>query len=287
MLIATGRKGNTSTLCEILNKALGKLHDWCIDNTMKVNADKSFAMHFSKSKKDNPKEDIYIDNNKIKWTDDVRYLGVQLDKHLNWKKQIEITTRKAKAALFMSRKAIGINWGLKPSLIKYIYESIICPRIKTGIIVWWPATESSFAKKLFDKIYRLALQLITGCPKSTPTIALTQITGILPIQLYLSSSSCRYKTFSSRRLLPPGVSIAGKPAVIQFFTYKLLMMQPSSKDAEKKIYFLLPHNRINMVLLTRHVVLLGLDADTRNCDLVRFLSGHNRFEVRELTMLYD
>ena len=75
----------------------------------------------------------------------IKYLGIVLDKHLNWKKHISIISKKIS-------RAIGIMYRLRPyistSLLKTIYYSLIYSHLIYAIHVWGSANNT-----LLDSIF--------------------------------------------------------------------------------------------------------------------------------------
>ena len=77
------------------------------------------------------------------------------------------------------------TWGLTPQIAAWLYKQVIVPRITYGSIIWWHrANLKTFAQRL-DKIHRLALLMITGAMRSTPTMGLSAALEILPINMII------------------------------------------------------------------------------------------------------
>jgi Reverse transcriptase (RNA-dependent DNA polymerase) len=60
----------------------------CKDWKIKINASKTQAIHFSRCTKSVPQTEITLNGDGILWSDEVKYLGVLLDKRINFFKKI-------------------------------------------------------------------------------------------------------------------------------------------------------------------------------------------------------
>ena len=48
---------------------------------------------------------------------------------MNWKEHLVYKTRKAQNAMWACRRACGVKWGLGPSLVHWLYITIIRPSV--------------------------------------------------------------------------------------------------------------------------------------------------------------
>ena len=67
------------------------------------------------------------------------YLGVVLEKNLNWNKHIQDIQQKVsktKKFLAMIKPAIKHFWGLNPKRVQWIWKQIILPCLTYGCHVW-------------------------------------------------------------------------------------------------------------------------------------------------------
>lgn len=64
-----------------------------------------------------------------------------------------------------------------------------------GSFVWWPKTGQRQVQKTLSKVQRLALTAVTGCRRSTPSIALEMLLDMPPLHIYIqeeaAKASCR------------------------------------------------------------------------------------------------
>ena len=128
---------------------------------------------------------------------EARYLGVIFDQKLKFHSHLEHTTKKGtKFALALSSIA-RITWGAPFKYVRRLYTAVIRPRIQYGAAIWHrpedarnsPATSQT--NKLIS-VQRLAMKTITGCFKTTSTVALQYETDLLPIELELRKQITKY-----------------------------------------------------------------------------------------------
>ena len=80
-----------------------------------------------------------MNGSKLKLSKEARLLGVTLDSKLTWKPHIIPITRKATTALLQCRQIVGKTWGIKPSMMKWIYTAydtskhVVC----MCVLGWW------------------------------------------------------------------------------------------------------------------------------------------------------
>jgi hypothetical protein len=72
----------------------------------------------------------------LRMTDQVKYLGVILDKKLDWKAHLENRMRKACTAYWQCRRAVGKTWGLSPKVVAWLYTSVVRPILLYASLVW-------------------------------------------------------------------------------------------------------------------------------------------------------
>ena len=110
----------------------------------------------------NNKINIQICNNQIPQSDQVKYLGILINKHLKWKPYIdELTTSIS--------KSVGILYHFPKYLsnnnLKKIYHSLVKSRLQYGILLWGNANQSTLHN--LNKVNNRALRYVTQLPYRT------------------------------------------------------------------------------------------------------------------------
>ena len=138
------------TVDEVLNKELKNVADWLKVNKLSLNVDKTKAMLFHVPQKRVSIPSIRIDNFEISFVNEFNFLGIILDKGINWKSHLDHITRKLS-------KAIGVLNRLKRFLpqkaLLLIHNALVLPHINYGILLWgWKAER---LVKLQKKLVRI------------------------------------------------------------------------------------------------------------------------------------
>ena len=123
-----------------VNVEIEKVYQWLESDKLTLNISKSKFMIVSNKK--HVKEDfcVTINNTQLLKCDQYKYLGVVIDKNLNWKQHVEyISTKISKACGILSKLRHCLN---SPVLID-IYNALINSYVRYGIIVWGNASEST------------------------------------------------------------------------------------------------------------------------------------------------
>jgi ribonuclease HI len=183
---------NAEAACDKMNKIMKTVESWCTRNQLHVNPSKTTMVRFTRCKsaaKIKMKE-VKLFNEQIELKDSFKYLGVHLDAKMKMNLHVDECVAKGLRSLWAARSMVSRTWGLTPQTTSWLYKQVIIPRITYGSIVWWHRAKlKTYAKKL-DKIHRLALLMITGATKSTPTLGMSAALDMLPLDI-LSETRAR------------------------------------------------------------------------------------------------
>lgn len=172
------------TISNRLQAALNMTLKWCRREGLNVNPSKINIVPFTRRKK-NTLTQPSLDGVQVRFSDEVKHLGVTLDKKLNWNSHLEKVITKGTNTLWVCSKALGKTWGLRPNMVLWIYSAIVRPKITYASLIWWPKTNEVTTQKKLGKLQRLACISITGAMKSTPSAALDALLNILPLHQFV------------------------------------------------------------------------------------------------------
>ena len=158
---------NATKVQEVLNEELATLSSWIAINGLKMNIKKTQVMILSRKSRENEAESlqISIDNEVIANCDEVKYLGVFVDKQLRWRSHIEKVRKKCISALAVLYKIKGSL----PSKLRYIlYQSLVQPHLDYCAVVWAECCKDDVSK--LEKVQKRGMRLILDerwdCPSS-------------------------------------------------------------------------------------------------------------------------
>ena len=122
-----------------------------------------------------------MNGTKLELSNEARLLGVTLDSKLTWKPHITRITRKATTALMQCRQIVSKTWGIKPSMMKWIYTAMIRPIMSYACVSWAGGLNKKYLVRKLTKVQRLACLMISSAFPGTPTGALEILLNITPI----------------------------------------------------------------------------------------------------------
>ena len=112
-----------------VNQELRKLSQWLNINRLALNVGKTNFVIFRANKKIYHNVTLIMNRKAIEQKDHVKYLGVLMDEHLNWKKQIANVTKKISRGIGILAK---LRCYLDPKLLKNIYYCIVYSHLSYG-----------------------------------------------------------------------------------------------------------------------------------------------------------
>lgn len=174
----------TQRLQNSLNKIQTWLHKWRI----KVNEDKSTHITFTTRKETCPP--VLLNNQAIPQKEEVKYLGMHLDRRLTWHKHI-----------FTKRKQLGIKFtnmywliGRKSQLNLenklLLYKSILKPVWTYGIQLWGVASNSNI--EILQRFQSKVLRCIVNAPWFVPNYVIQRDLNMSSVKEEIQKHSVKY-----------------------------------------------------------------------------------------------
>ena len=124
-LVTPGKKSHTIT------KEIDHLNNWCKQNNLKLNVDKTKELIVSKK---NCNLSI-IPKIGLERVEVLRVLGIFIDKHLNFTFHVDYIVSKASQSLYAIKKLQ--NHGLKGKELEVVYRSLVLSKISYASQAWW------------------------------------------------------------------------------------------------------------------------------------------------------
>lgn len=183
----------SNTLIRRLQNALNKISDYLTKWKIKINTQKTQAIifPFNRSYRRTPTIDMQFQNNNIEITNEVKYLGVTLDKKLNFKSHIENTkmkTIKCMYSLYPMLKSTRLSIKNK----NILYKTVIRPIITYAAPIWCEAPKRFI--KILQIVQNRCLKLIHGKPRLFRTARLHEETEYPMINELIHTLTTKFKT---------------------------------------------------------------------------------------------
>lgn len=190
------------TLCDITQRALNIIENWCKKVGLSVNPNKTELIIFTKKRNLTDFRSPKIFGQMIKPSESVKYLGVTFTPKLNWNTHIEHRINKCLRTFWCCRRAIGRNWGLSPQNILWLLTAIVRPMLSYGAFIWWEGTLTATNQKKLNHLQRVICLAITGAAKSSPTLALETILHLPPLESFIQAEA-RMTAFRMKAYIKP------------------------------------------------------------------------------------
>jgi len=123
-----------------INTELANLADWLALNKLSLNVSKTNYIVFSGQHIEPSKLVISLNGNTITRVNCTKFLGVEIDDQLSWKKHTASIEKKLSSALFLIRK---IRYKINCVTAQKLYDSLILPHISYCILIWGNSYKST------------------------------------------------------------------------------------------------------------------------------------------------
>lgn len=232
----SGKNKFTNEMCDKMNRVAMKiLEDWCNETGLRVSPEKSCVIRFTKSYKNNQSLNIKLFGKIISTVNETKYLGIILDNKLSWNKHIDYAINKGRKTLWAARNLVSKKWGLNPTRMLWIYKQIVLPKITFGCILWWHRTLIKNVSVKLESLQRMALMLMTGAMKTTPTLALEAALNILPLRIQITKTAFQsFVRLKTNQMWINDFNLGGHKSIEKLIQIDVNFLDLSSKEIETK-----------------------------------------------------
>ena len=118
-----------------INAELNNIHIWLCANKLSLNVEKSnfVIFHAPQKKLECQNFMLAINNKQLKREFCIRYLGILIDSHLNWKHHVECIVKKIRRSIGILSK---LRYYVGLDILLSLYYALIYPFLTYGIIIW-------------------------------------------------------------------------------------------------------------------------------------------------------
>ena len=147
---------NVSTLQQNINDELVNVSNWFKVNKLSINFNKTEFMVVT-TKQNKLELKVSIDNNPIKQSHHIKYLGVLIDDNLNWKQQIkEQCSKVARGSWALNQ----LKHFVDEQTLRSVYHCLIYSHLQYCISSWGTASKSTLAPLFI--LQKRSSRLLTG-----------------------------------------------------------------------------------------------------------------------------
>ena len=186
-----GRK--PEVLVPRMQEVLDELVEWGESCNLSFNPDKTVAVGFTRARKYSFDEQLTIHGQPVRYVEEVRYLGLYLDKRLNWTAHLNNKLATNKKYLHKMIKLAKTAWGPKPHLMRWTWTCVVRPNFIYAAVIWQHSIKSSGKLKELRRLDRMAMNTYAKVHSSTPSRTLELLSDTFPLHLYLrKEATCAY-----------------------------------------------------------------------------------------------
>ncbi len=175
---------------------LEQLTDWFRANKLSLNVSKTNYMIFSNTL-NLPETHMNIGNEQIAKVGNTKFLGIQMDDKLNWKKHLDYCKNKMSSGLYALKTVKHL---LPPQQLKSLYYTLIHPYLNYGTILWGSAAKTSL--KRIQVLQNKAIRAISNSKYNDPVIPLYIKLKITPIEELYKIHLAKFMYQHQHQLLP-------------------------------------------------------------------------------------
>jgi len=189
---------NIEEMSIIFNSEMKQLSQWFRANRLSLNLKKTHAILFSLNRSQNNQNlAIKIDDCPIETLDKTTFLGVKINRHLDWKDHIQhINGKIAKSTGILKKLSKVFN----QQTLRMLYFSLIYPYLTYCNMIWGNAYRTHLNKILLQQ--KRVTRIICNVPMLTHAQPLFHQTGILKIE-DVYTYSCSLFTYKLKHNLFP------------------------------------------------------------------------------------
>ena len=165
---------------QLLESLISSAQTWYTENSLLINASKSEVMIINRRKKDG---DINIEvtedgkKKRLKLQENIKILGIYIDKELNWNKQVKEINKKANyAAINLNR----VNQLVPKKERLILYNSLVAPHLNYADTVWGGCGSKNTNK--LQRTQNAAVKSMLGRKKQDSATEALKTANLLPLE---------------------------------------------------------------------------------------------------------
>jgi len=170
----------------IETKALGAteiIEKWCVSYKLQIAVDKTKAILVKGKLHPERLSKIQVQNRKIGFVDEHKYLGIYIDKSLNFIPHVQHLKDKINALSGLLRRTIHEEWGLRCKAYLLLYKDLYLPVIAYGAVAWSDRVSHSHVDRILSSIQSKLLISMTRACRTVSTAVMQVIAGCMPLKL--------------------------------------------------------------------------------------------------------
>ena len=135
----------------------------------------------------------------------IQYLGLLIDEKFAFHEHARMVGQKASALFSKIARVSQLRYGMKPKTLSTIYDGVFVPIMTYGARIWADRAENVRIKAVLRSGQRRVLLRISGGYRTTSFMALTAVTGKIPIDLLVQEIPAIHAGMQAVPISPSGI----------------------------------------------------------------------------------
>ena len=148
------------------------------------------CVHFCRLRKFHSDPQLLLNGSPIPVVEEVKCLGIILDKKLSFLPHLRYLKNKCTKALNLLRVVANTSWGADQQTLLHLYRTLIRSKLYYGCIVYGSAR--GFYLQMLDPIQNYALRLCLGTYRTSPSSSLCVLANEPPLYIRRRKLSIQY-----------------------------------------------------------------------------------------------
>lgn len=176
--------------CRGIQTAINAASKWADKRGFKFSAQKTKAIRFSRSRKEEAIPTLFLKDDILPYEDEIKFLGVILDKKLTFGPHIRDLSARVKKSLNVLKVVSHFDWGADRKTLLRLYSALCLSKLDYACQIYSSACKTNLEK--LDIAHNMGLRICTGAYRTSPVASIHVDSGLPPLAIRRDELSLRF-----------------------------------------------------------------------------------------------
>ena len=196
-------------VCRRIQSGINAATNWALQHGFKFSTLKTKAIRFCRLTRREEIPTLFLLGQILPYEEQVKYLGMILDKKLNFNAHVTDLVVNVKQRLNILKVVSNYNWGADSTTLIRMYTSLCLSKLEYGCQIYGSACKTTLQK--LDVVHNMAIRICTGAYRTSPIDSLYVDAGIGPLALRREELGLRYMARILTSKLNPNYKYVVRP----------------------------------------------------------------------------
>ena len=177
-------------ICNRLQQGINCATTWALKHGFNFSTQKTKAIRFCRLRRREVIPTLFLTGQILPYEDEVKYLGMILDKKLNFNSHVNNLIVTVKKRLNILKVVSNFNWGADRTTLLRIYTALCLSKLEYGCQIYGSACKSTLQK--LDPVHNSGLRKCTGAFDTSPVDSIYIDSEVRPLCLRREELGLRY-----------------------------------------------------------------------------------------------